>query len=1006
MRFRIITCLAVVLLWPSVPPSFAQPPQKWEHSYTYQYWGTRQGLPNAQVHLSYQDSYGYMWFSTQSGVSRFDGLHFDHFFREELGIGSARVKYFNQYGSAVYMLSQKNITFVYPDRTIENYPLPDSTLLLNIEKQSAVAADGDNLYIFNCQSSAQGNFDLWSHIKFDMKNKTFTFVSETSTPLDPFTFEGKNYAISTDLIHDRQIDVYQIEDNRLRLIQTIQMEKSDLVFENQCKNQPFVLLLKGNKIEKTAHLYQYCIQNDTLRLIDRAPTPFVDVTKYVMTWDEHRLFVTSDTYPHPVFVYNIDTGIFSEFPLSMQRVNHICVDRDQNLWFSTEDGVYQCSRTFFESFRLGLGTNDNIWGVIRDSRHNTWLSSFSYGLWRADPAGNLYRAKTLYQGKDYPVLSQGYMGSCLDSLGRFFLTYHSGVALFDPAHKDPNRLDIIPTGVSLALYHDNESRKTYFGGYSGISPTLNIIDEQGILVSASSSRSHIVSICRDGNGRLRLGFFSTGGAWFDEENGEIVSDTVQRSYNGIISMSLDDNGTLWKGTTHGVFAEDLHGNDTHIASDKMVHFLLHYHNQYLIYGLSDKLCLLDLQAYYKDSTISVRQFGYFDGFDVMECGQNGASIDHDGYVWVTGTDKVIRFMPEQLMKLPLLQPTAPHLAAIYNANKSGVWTQVADLTPSRLDNRDNSLRFDLLQAIPSSPDKLLFRYRLIGYNDQWVTTPERSITFQNLSFGKYQFEVQSSVDQALWSESAFSPSITIKASFLLSPIGLLMIIAVISGLALLIVYWTRKIIIKQEEEKRRIDQLTLLAIRAKFIPHFTGNVLNSINYLIQKEPYDAQRYISDFSDFSNMTLLHSDSLFRPIEEELLYAELYLKLEKLRFGERLTYHVSVAEGVNLQLDVPCMALQTFCENALKHGLSSKPDGGSIDLCVYRQNDLTVLSVQDNGIGRQKAKALHTGGTGEGLKIVQQQLDLMNKGKTNKAFMQIIDLYDPEGQATGTRVEVVV
>ena len=127
-------------------------------------------------------------------------------------------------------------------------------------------------------------------------------------------------------------------------------------------------------------------------------------------------------------------------------------------------------------------------------------------------------------------------------------------------------------------------------------------------------------------------------------------------------------------------------------------------------------------------------------------------------------------------------------------------------------------------------------------------------------------------------------------------------------------------------------------------------------------------------------------------------------EKLRFEERLEYDISVEEGINLHLTVPCMVVQTLCENALKHGLSPKPEGGRISVRIYTQNSFTVLSVEDNGVGREKAKMLKTNGSGEGLKIIQQQIDLLNKNKSLKTFMQIIDLHDDDGQSMGTRVEI--
>ena len=212
--------------------------------------------------------------------------------------------------------------------------------------------------------------------------------------------------------------------------------------------------------------------------------------------------------------------------------------------------------------------------------------------------------------------------------------------------------------------------------------------------------------------------------------------------------------------------------------------------------------------------------------------------------------------------------------------------------------------------------------------------------------------------------------------------------------------------LKSEESEREIDQMKHRAVQAKFIPHFTGNVLNSINYLILKNPDLAQKYISKFSDFSKQTLLNSDRLQRTIGEELEYAQLYLELEKLRFQEKLEYGISVAPEADTQKMIPTMILQTFCENAVKHGLRPKEEGGKITIYVYPKEEYTVLAVEDTGIGREKAEQNNTAGTREGLNIVQQQLDLFNKNQTKEAYLQIVDLFDDAGEASGTRFELYV
>jgi hypothetical protein len=324
-----------------------------------------------------------------------------------------------------------------------------------------------------------------------------------------------------------------------------------------------------------------------------------------------------------------------------------------------------------------------------------------------------------------------------------------------------------------------------------------------------------------------------------------------------------------------------------------------------------------------------------------------------------------------------------------------------------VDNKENYLRFDLLQASVSAPDQLVFQYRLAGYQEQWTTTKERSIVFQNLPFGQYRFEVQSSFDNGhRWSESLFSPSITILRPFWLTFTGLLLIFAAFAGMVFAVFYFMRKDIIRKEEEKRKIDHLRYRAVQAKFIPHFTGNVLNSINFLIDANPQSAQQYVSKFNEFSNQTLRDSGKFTRSLQEELNYTQLYLELEKLRFEEKLEYTIAASPEVNLQNEIPSMILQTFCENAIKHGLRLKPEGGKIEIKVYKAAGNDVLSVSDNGIGRAQARTLKTEGTKEGLKIVQQQLEIFNKNRKKAAHLNIVDLTDESGQPAGTRFELVI
>jgi len=985
--------LLFLLLWTVNISGFSQEPKKWVHSYTYRYLSVHDGLAQAQVFKSFQDSYGYLWFATNNGVSRFDGLRFDNFSQEDLHINS-RIKYFGQYESAVYMVSGNNIVFVYPDQTLEYYPFPDSYYM----NEEYMAAVGDNLYLFNCLSAAQRDLINYTLFQFNLKTKAFTRLAENLPTLECYTFGQKVYACTCYEIKNKQLTLYQIKDGQLQTVQIVQMGNySNINFKITKRNEWFANI--------DSYLYQCFIENDSLRWNRLMLNPPNEL-KCIEHWDGLR-FLGGFVIPQndPIFILDVSSRSLSPFPLNTLMVNDILADRDGNVWFSSEEGIYQCSRTFFEYYQLNLGHNDNIWGVIKDSLGNVWFSSNTYGLWRVDAQGYLHRPKFVYDRKGYVGIEHGYMSNYADKQGRIFQLSDRGIAIFDPKYGDPDRVNNYSTGVSLFVYHDPENGNIWFGGNTEFYRTLNVLHPNGKLSTYPFGTKHIISISRDGNRKLRIGTWR-GEAWFDEENQSVVFDTIQRPYAGVSSMALDEEGILWKGTTNGFFAEDRYGNDRKIADGK-IYFVINYKNQYIIYGAKNDLYVLDLPAYHRDSTVSIRTFGIYEGFDLLECGQNGASIDPEGYVWVAGVNKAIRFLPEQIMKIPLLQARVPYLAAIYSANKKTEWSLVQTSPSIKLPNKENYLRFDILQASVSAPDQLIFRYKLKGYNNQWITSRDHSLIFQNLPFGKFRLELQSSFDNGKqWSESVFSPVITILKPFFLTFPGLLLIFSGIAIVAALLIYYTHKISIRKQEEARQIDQLKHKAVQAKFIPHFTRNVLNTISFYISKNPDSARKYISEFSDFSYMTLRNSDQLQLTIQEELDYSLLYLELEKLRFEEKLEYSVSVEPEVNTQKMMPTMVLQTFCENAIKHGLLPKEGGGKITIRVYQEKDYVVLTAEDNGIGREQARVNKTEGTKEGLNIVQQQLDIFNKNQSKKAFLQIVDLYDECRKPAGTRFELYI
>ena len=143
-----------------------------------------------------------------------------------------------------------------------------------------------------------------------------------------------------------------------------------------------------------------------------------------------------------------------------------------------------------------------------------------------------------------------------------------------------------------------------------------------------------------------------------------------------------------------------------------------------------------------------------------------------------------------------------------------------------------------------------------------------------------------------------------------------------------------------------------------------------------------------------------------MEEETEYINNYLALQKLRYGDRLQYHVIVADNVDRQALLPTMLLHTYCENAIKHGLSPKPEGGTVNVIITSNPDETVVTVEDDGIGRRAAAKLSKNSTKQGLRILNEQIQLMNKTNVHRIREHVTNIKNDQGKIAGTRFMLTI
>lgn len=214
---------------------------------------------------------------------------------------------------------------------------------------------------------------------------------------------------------------------------------------------------------------------------------------------------------------------------------------------------------------------------------------------------------------------------------------------------------------------------------------------------------------------------------------------------------------------------------------------------------------------------------------------------------------------------------------------------------------------------------------------------------------------------------------------------------------------------RQLYREKRQKELQLNTIRLKAIPHFHSNVMAGIEYfMMNNSNEEATRYLKLYSDFTNQTLADLDCSSQTIEEELDYIKNYLELEQLRYGERLQYDIQVSDKVDRQAHLPTMLLHTYCQNAIKHGIGNKENGGRIDIIISQSQDDDTITVQvkDNGVGRAEAARMTTNSTKMGLKILMEQISLYNQSNQNKIRHGVTDLFDEKGRPAGTCYEMTI
>ncbi len=218
--------------------------------------------------------------------------------------------------------------------------------------------------------------------------------------------------------------------------------------------------------------------------------------------------------------------------------------------------------------------------------------------------------------------------------------------------------------------------------------------------------------------------------------------------------------------------------------------------------------------------------------------------------------------------------------------------------------------------------------------------------------------------------------------------------------------------LKQQEVNLARQKAELLALYSQINPHFLFNALESIRmHSVLKQEFETADMVEKLALMERQNVEWGNDTVK-IEKELSFIEAYLELQKYRFGDKLNYHIEVAEGCEI-FRVPKLALVTFVENACVHGMESKTSAGWIFVRIFIEDEKLVMEIEDtgNGMSEERVEVLNAQMNDVTIEMLQENksIGILNAALRLKMFYEDqikFELESEEGSGTLVTISIPV
>lgn len=999
------------------------------------------GLSQNTVNTMIQDSEGFMWFGTWDGLNRYDGYNF-LIYSKSNGLSNETIRALFQrndtlwvgteYGLNILQMSTGEIYSFYHDEqdstslssNMINHIFEDHLGVIWISTDAGLSAF----------RPAVGGFSRVISRDYGNPLRSNNMNMATQDSLD-------NYWIATSY----GLVLYEIENQSLTRFFHISGDSSSLP-DNHVNALAFDQsgrLWVGTR----AGLCQYIPESRNFKTIDYYGQLKPEITT-IHVDGNHGLWL--GTNGDGLIYYCFSDNTFKQFEhlanrpysISDNRIYSLYSDHYNNLWVGTFNGLNKLDsrspkfRLYRSQPSLEYGfVNNSVWTFLEAENGKIWIGT-DHGITIADRKQNTFELLIPRQEAKFGI-SQNLVRSLFrDSKGFYWIGFrNSGLSRYDPTTKtfrhfesDPKDSNSLPNNYVTDIQEDSLGR-IWVATDDGLARLNETSD--GFIVyrnqnnkTGSFSLNRVYDLFIDRSGRYWLATL-TGLALYNYQDDTFMlfqSNDPDREIfttgrDKLFSITEHSDGSLWMGTR----GEGLLVFNPETGQFKRFTEKNGLSNNVTYKALEDSNGIIWITtnwglSRYNPTDSSFSKYDVTDGLQSNEFNLNAAMLAADGEIYIGGMNGYNVFYPDEI-----LVNTNPPPIRITAFKKFNLLQQknFKDGDTIILNYDDNYFAFEFTALDFTNPYKNKYRFILENYNRNWIERDanQRYAEFARVSAGTYTFRVMASNSDGYWNTKGIKLTIIILPAWydtwwFRGIVVLLLFLAVYRLIVLRLNVLRRK----HEVEKKylafekQMYQLEQKALQLQMNPHFLFNSLNSIqSFVVNNDIDNAIHYLSKFSQLMRRILSNSAESSVLLRDELHALKLYIEIESLRFHEKFTFQIEVDPEIDdTFIEIPPMILQPYVENAILHGLMHSSKTGHLQIIIKLEGENILCIIQDDGIGRERAAQIRKESGIErksrGMLITKERLDVLNQYTEDVYTVKVIDLFDEDKQACGTRVEI--